>query len=290
MRAAGSVLHGGSWTLPELEYGGGRMLFGRGRGRPIMPDGSPDYFSELGEMRTNRTNAATGRLNEFSQGLTDDAATFETTQGNLISGLEKRLGGVNSDFEMKSAAEILEDERARKRLRSSFAKASRLGADMAIADGTRSAKAMFAHRGGGGSSYANRLAIGLRMRSEADAAGRMSDLERDDHANIADSRSRLRSTLFGANRNDIGTVFGERSRLSGNMFDVRRGNAANVYGERSRIDGSDASQERADLFATRNIRPINAPLPESGAGFSRFPVNNVLTYRSPGRRVSRLSF
>ncbi len=279
VRSNGSVLGGTSFSSNEdfFETPGSRILMDGAH--PVLANGDPDYFTELENIRTGRTETANNRLASYGSELTDNLGAYETASGNLISGLEGRLGGVNRDFENRSAAEILEDERARRRLRSSYAKASRLGADMAIADGTRSAKAMFANRGGGGSSYADRLAIGLRMKAEADAAGRMSDLERDDHAAVTDARSRLRSTLFGANRGDLGTVFGERSRLAGNIFDARRANTGAVYGEGSRINGVDAATERENLFRTREIRPINAPL-----GPAPTPM---LTYRT-GRRGSRL--
>lgn len=280
-----SMFNGFGYGLEGFD-GGGRILTGSGGGAgfarpntygtPRLANGDADYFTELGNMRTGRTLASNTRLTDYGNHLTDDANAYETGQSGLISGLESRLGGVNSDYERRSTADILDDERARKRALGGFAAASRLGQDMAIADGTRSAKAMFANKGGGGSSYASRLGIGLRMRSEADAAAKMSDLERSDNAATSDARSRLRSTLFGANRGDVGTVFGERSRLSGNLFDVRRGNVGTIYGEGSRISGSDAAMERDDLFRTRYIQPIQDPwmtIPSSSTRLS-YPVGS----------------
>lgn len=295
MRARGSLLNGGSFSSFEDFNPYGRQLMSGGMaGRvssfnPSNPNGyqltptvstTPDYFTELGTLRNQQNAVAQGSLDTFKNDLGSGLDAYGTQAGGLIDQFASGLNNSISQYRTASDADLLADEDERRRLRAQALRANRLAVQSAINSGTRNAKAMFAARGGGGSSYADRLAIGIRANAETDAANRAAEMERNDAMAIRDARRRRDAALFDAGRSDLASIYGDRSRLAGDMFSRQSNNLGTIYGEQSRLNTNNANLERDDLFRTRLITPTNEPVgPRQQTLVNGFPAA-LLTPRS----------
>lgn len=301
MRAVGTQLNGGSFSSNEGAFDGintnpnTRMLLRGGSMVDAFNDytssgmAEPDYFQELGTIRNNTRNLAQSNLDAYGNDLSMGLDEYASSQGGLIDSHASGLDKYRSDYLSQTNADLAEDEERRRKLRLGARNASRLAVKGAINEGTRNAKAMFAQRGGAGSSYASRLGMGIAAKANIDAENQLSQMDREDALAMTDAKRRRDALMFDTGRSDLSRVYGDRSRLSSDVFGRRMDNRGRIYGEQSRINTNDANAERADIAATRIITPKEGSLlsqPENNS-FANFLFSRTRRGRIP--RSSRFA-
>ena len=186
---------------------------------------------------TQSQNLLDTTLNDLAGGRNE----YQTGVSSLISRLGSDLGAGREGFRARSQGQIDADRAARDSEFADFEQAERMGADQAIAQGTRANKALFAKAGSGASSYADRLAAGLRMGAETRLQQNLANRRAANRDAVRAQQLALDNSLFGAERNDLGQIFSGEARLLDTLASQERADEAFQFGAQSDIYDRDVS-------------------------------------------------
>ncbi len=212
-----------------------RLALGRYTPAPLLDPDEQDYnfvdgyyngdAADTLRMGRNRTRATLTDLIHSSRG-TDQAlldrtladlgtgrSSYRTSADSLIGTHEADLARARNGYLSRVQGHITQAEADQQAEYNDIQAAEDAAAAQSIADGVRANKAMFAQKGAGPSSYADRLGVGLRMRANTEKLQRLAAIKRANRMALEEQQRALDTNLSGMEHADLAAVYGDRSRF-----------------------------------------------------------------------------
>lgn len=200
---------------------------GGGRTRQGVNDQEYDFIDQF--YNGDLAGDLAGTRNALGLDLAGLRDRDRASSGALIGDYEHNLGHNRSEYLARAQAEIDREAHDQTAELSDIEKAERSGMDQAILEGDRSSRAAFAAKGAGPSSYASRLAIGLRSKAASDLSQKLAAVRMANRKALEDQRRSLNAGLSDRERADLGAVYGDRSALNSRLLGDERGDTRDMF-------------------------------------------------------------
>lgn len=223
-----------------------------------------DFKKVITDILAGQKSTSQKNLDDASAALKTNRDDYSNRIGDLLAAQDAALSGNRASYRSAMQALIDKDQADSDAGYHDAELAEKLGMDQAVASGDRSAKAMFAMKGGGPSSYADRLAIGIRAKANSDMAQRLAALKRSDRLRLADRRASLEAGLSDRERSDLGMSYGGKLNLNNRLSDLDRSDLGFKFSNQNAINDRDYAAQlglEQQMYNDELARPSYTPPP-----------------------------